>query len=120
MSLPNVAKQEMLAKCWRCEKKPYICNMKTLIIILAALFSSSLPVAARGLMDKLLTDLDRTIDSIPYYEQKKQKHIRLLREALRKNDKYSLLEEYEINMKLYEAYETYICDSAMYLCELQC
>lgn len=88
--------------------------MKTLIIVLAALLTSSLPMASRGLMDKLLADLDRTIDSIPYYEQKKQKHIRLLKEALRKNGKSSLREEYEINMKLYEAYETYICDSAMY------
>jgi len=87
--------------------------MKLIIIILTALLSSSLPMVAKGMMGKLLADLDRAIDSIPYYEQKKQEHIRFLKESLRGTERPSLLEEYRINMKLYEAYEAYICDSAM-------
>lgn len=88
--------------------------MKQIIIILTALLSSALTAAAQGMMEKLLAGLDRTIDSIPLYEQRKQKQIHLLKESLRSKGSLSLQEEYRLNMRLYGQYEAYICDSAMY------
>lgn len=62
--------------------------------------------------DSLLTVLDRTIAEAAQYEQKKQQRIEQLKQYASAGKPVSVDEEYALNCRLYDEYETYICDSA--------
>lgn len=78
------------------------------------LFVATFSHAANDNIEKLLRQLDNAIDSSSYYEKAKKNYIRMLKEPLRQgNAVLTPVDEYMLNMRLFDAYETYVCDSAM-------
>lgn len=95
-------------------KKPSDIMINKYLIILISSFFCCLHAGATGSIDSLLHELDAVIDSSKYYEQAKRDRIDVLRETVRRTPTLSPREEYRYNVQLYDAYKTYICDSAMF------
>lgn len=83
--------------------------MKSYLLPLLLLFT--LPVSAQQTLESLLRDLDVAIENSEQYEKEKIQRITLMKDGLNALE-LSLEEEYRINLRLYNEYEAYICDSA--------
>lgn len=83
--------------------------MKSYLLPLLLLFT--LPVSAQQTLESLLRDLDVAIENSEQYEKEKIQRITLMKDGLKAHE-LSLEEEYRINLRLYNEYEAYICDSA--------
>lgn len=83
--------------------------MKSYLLPLLLLFT--LPVSAQQTLESLLRDLDVAIENSGQYEKEKIQRITLMKDGLKAHE-LSLEEEYRINLRLYNEYEAYICDSA--------
>lgn len=83
--------------------------MKSYLLPLLLLFA--LPVSAQQTLESLLRDLDVAIENSEQYEKEKIQRITLMKDGLNALE-LSLEEEYRINLRLYNEYEAYICDSA--------
>lgn len=83
--------------------------MKSYLLPLLLLFT--LPVSAQQTLESLLRDLDVAIENSGQYEKEKIQRITLMKDGLNALE-LSLEEEYRINLRLYNEYEAYICDSA--------
>lgn len=83
--------------------------MKFYLLPLLLLFT--LPVSAQQTLESLLRDLDVAIENSEQYEKEKIQRITLMKDGLNALE-LSLEEEYRINLRLYNEYEAYICDSA--------
>lgn len=83
--------------------------MKSYLLPLLLLFA--LPVSAQQTLESLLRDLDVAIENSGQYEKEKIQRITLMKDGLNALE-LSLEEEYRINLRLYNEYEAYICDSA--------
>jgi DNA-binding CsgD family transcriptional regulator len=76
------------------------------------LFVTDMAIAQYPL-DSLLLQLDAAIDNHEKYTQEKKERIRQLT-ALLSATPSNTLDEYNLNVELYEEYRTYICDSAIF------
>lgn len=83
--------------------------MKSYLLPLLLLFT--LPVSAQQTLESLLRDLDVAIENSEQYEKEKIQRITLMKDGLNVRE-LSPEEEYRINLRLYNEYEAYICDSA--------
>lgn len=83
--------------------------MKSYLLPLLLLFT--LPVSAQQTLDSLLHNLDVAIENSEQYEKEKIQRITLMKDGLKAHE-LSPEEEYRINLRLYNEYEAYICDSA--------
>ena len=70
-------------------------------------------VAAEARLDSLLSVLDDVILHSRQFEAEKQRHIASIRQSLSARA-LSPEEEYAVNLRLHDEYETYICDSALH------
>lgn len=70
-------------------------------------------VAAEARLDSLLSVLDDVILHSRQFEVEKERHIASIRQSLSARA-LSPEEEYAVNLRLHDEYETYICDSALH------
>lgn len=87
-------------------------SMKHRLLVLFVLFLA-LPLSARQSLDSLLLTLDAAIENSRQYEEAKMQRIALIKDGLKAHE-LSASEEYRLNLRLYQEYEAYICDSARY------
>lgn len=80
-------------------------------------FTSVVAIAATPPCDSLLDELDTTIANSSEYEKEKRLHIDIIKNELNKSS-LSDDERYGIYRRLYNEYESYICDSARYYINL--
>lgn len=83
--------------------------MKSYLLSLLLLFT--LPLDAQQTLESLLHNLDVAIDNSEQYEKEKTQRIAMIKDGLNVRE-LSPEEEYRINLRLYNEYEAYICDSA--------
>ncbi len=81
------------------------------LYLLSLLLLITLPVDARQALEPLLRALDVAIENSEQYEKEKIQRITMIKDGLNARG-LSLEEEYRINLRLYNEYEAYICDSA--------
>lgn len=81
------------------------------LYLLSLLLLITLPVDARQALEPLLRALDVAIENSEQYEKEKIQRITMIKDGLNARG-LSLEEEYRINLRLYNEYEVYICDSA--------
>lgn len=79
--------------------------------LLPLLLLLTLPLDAQQTLESLLRDLDVAIENSEQYEKEKIQRITLMKDGLKVRE-LSPEEEYRINLRLYNEYEAYICDSA--------
>lgn len=79
--------------------------------LLPLLLLLTLPLDAQQTLESLLRDLDVAIENSEQYEKEKIQRITLMKDGLKAHE-LSPEEEYRINLRLYNEYEAYICDSA--------
>ncbi|WP_294454375.1 DUF6377 domain-containing protein [uncultured Bacteroides sp.] len=74
-------------------------------------FIETLAVKAE-VLDSLLKELDKTIETADIYVQHREVRICQLKEMLKSN-RISIEERFKLNTQLYQEYKAYVCDSAM-------
>ena len=87
-------------------------SMKNTIVVIIMLFVDILSLQA-SVVDSLLIELDKELDQRAYYEQQKVNRIEAIKRKI-ELPSLSLEESYHLYKSLYQEYESYSCDSALF------
>lgn len=97
--------EKCISKQGRLNKKKGVLCLLFLLVCISS--------AAQTELDSLLKVLDEEIVHSLRYEESKKQRIALIKEST-SSYKTSLEEKYHANIRLFEEYESYVCDSARY------